>query len=137
MKFLLDTDTCIHAIKHNPSVRANMSAHSPMDIAISVVTECELRAGAAKSQHPKRTTRLLENFLAPLSIIEYTSDDAVLYAKIRAALERAGTPIGPLDTLIAGHAVARKLMLVTHNQREFSRVDTLELTDWIDLRERP
>jgi tRNA(fMet)-specific endonuclease VapC len=73
---------------------------------------------------------LVENFLRPLTIVEYTSVDAAWHAQVRAKLERAGTPIGPLDTLIAAQAVARKLTLVTNNQREFARVPGLRLDNW-------
>lgn len=130
MKLLLDTDTCIFALKQNPSVLENLLAQSPEDIAVSVITEAELRTGAAKSASPVKTLRLLENFLRPLSIFEFTSGDAAVYAQVRARLERAGTPIGPLDTLIAAQGLARKLVLVTNNQREFSRVAGLRLLNW-------
>ncbi|MBV9180006.1 MAG: PIN domain-containing protein, partial [Acidobacteria bacterium] len=69
-------------------------------------------------------------FLRPLSILEFTSNDAVSYAQIRAKLEVAGTPIGPLDTLIAAQAVSRKLTLVSNNQSEFTRVVGLHLESW-------
>ena len=131
MKFLLDTDTCIYALKQAPAVLKNLLARSPEDIALSVITEGELRAGAAKSASPAKTLRLLENFLRPLSILEFTSGDAASYAQVRAKLERAGTAIGPLDTLIAAQAVARKLVLVTNNEREFGRVVGLHLQNWI------
>jgi len=72
----------------------------------------------------------VENFLRPLTIIEFSSADAVVYAMVRARLERAGKPIGPLDTLIAGQAVARKLVLVSNNEREFARVSSLRLENW-------
>ena len=130
MKFLLDTDTCIYALKQAPAVLKNLLAHSPEDIALSVITEGELRTGAVKSASPAKTLRLLENFLRPLSILEFTSGDAASYAQVRAKLERAGTPIGPLDTLIAAQAAARKLVLVTNNQREFGRVAGLHLQNW-------
>ena len=130
MKFLLDTDTCIYALKQNPDVLKNLLAQSREDIAVSVITEGELRTGAAKSASAGKTLRLVENFLRPLSIIEFTSGDAAAYAEVRAKLERAGTPIGPLDTLIAAQAVARKLVLVSNNQREFGRVAGLHLQNW-------
>jgi tRNA(fMet)-specific endonuclease VapC len=130
MKFLLDTDTCIYALKQNEAVLQRLLARSPEDIAVSVITEAELRTGAAKSTSVARTVRLLENFLRPLSILEFTSGDAASYAQVRAKLERAGTPIGPLDTLIAAQAVARKLVLVSNNEREFGRVAGLHTQNW-------
>ena len=130
MKFLLDTDTCIYAIKQDASVLRRLLSESRADIAVSVITEGELRTGAAKSPNADKTRRRVENFLRPLSILEFTSEDAASYAQIRARLERAGTPIGPLDTLIAAQAVLRKLTLVTNNQREFSRIPGLRVENW-------
>ena len=130
MKFLLDTDTCIYAIKQDASVLRRLLSESRADIAVSVITEGELRTGAAKSANADKTRRRVENFLRPLSILEFTSEDAASYAQIRARLERAGTPIGPLDTLIAAQAVLRKLTLVTNNQREFSRIPGLRVENW-------
>ena len=77
-----------------------------------------------------RALRLLENFLRPLRVLEFDSEDAIAYARIREALERKGKPIGPLDTLIAAQAVARGLTLVTNNEREFKRVPGLRVENW-------
>ena len=130
MKVLLDTDTCIYALKGNATVLDRLLSRSRADVAVSVITEAELRTGAAKSSSPVKTAHLLENFLRPLAIVEFTSADAATYAHLRAKLERAGTPIGPLDSLIAAQAVSRKLVLVTNNEREFGRVPGLRLENW-------
>jgi len=130
VKFLLDTDTCIYAIKQDASVLRRLLSESRADIAVSVITEGELRTGAAKSSKADKTRRRVENFLRPLGILEFTSEDAASYAQIRSRLERAGTPIGPLDTLIAAQAVLRKLTLVTNNQREFSRIPGVRVENW-------
>ena len=130
MKYLLDTDTCIYALKQDAAVLERMLSRSRADVAVSVITEAELRTGAAKSSSPVKTMRLVENFLRPLMIVEFTSGDAVSYSKVRAKLERAGTPIGPFDTLIAAQAVGRKLILVSNNQRELGRVSGLRLENW-------
>jgi tRNA(fMet)-specific endonuclease VapC len=130
MKFLLDTDTCIYALKQNPAVLNRLLAQSRDDVAVSVITEAELRTGAAKSTSAAKTLRLIENFLRPLAVVEFNSIDAASYAQVRSRLERAGTPIGPLDTLIAAQAVARKLVLVTNNEREFGRVASLRVENW-------
>ena len=130
MKFLLDTDTCIYALKQDPNVLHELLSKEREDIVVSVLTEAELRTGAAKSSSPIKTLRLIENFLRPLALADFTSDDAVAYAQVRARLERAGTPIGPLDTLIASQAVARKLTLVSNNEREFRRVAGLTVENW-------
>lgn len=131
MAYLLDTDTCIYALKQNARILEQLLSKSRNEVGVSVLTEAELRTGAAKSSSPIKTLRLVQNFLRPLAIADFTSEDAVAYAHIRAKLERAGTPIGPLDTLIAAQAVARNLTLVTNNQREFSRVPGLHIENWI------
>ena len=130
MKLLLDTDTCIYALKQDARVLERLLSQQREDVAISVITEAELRTGAAKSSSPVKTLRLVENFVRPLTVIEFTSADAITYAQVRAKLERAGTPIGPLDTLIASQALARKLTLVSNNEREFSRVAGLSIDNW-------
>lgn len=130
MTFLLDTNICIYALKQNQAVLARLLAQRPIEVGISVITEAELRTGAAKSASAAKTTRLLDNFLRPLAVVVFTSADAVVYAAVRAKLERAGTPIGPLDTLIASQAVARKLTLVSSNVREFKRIAGLQLENW-------
>ncbi len=129
-RFLLDTDTCIFALKQLHGVANRMVAHPRAAIHLSVVTTAELLAGAAKSSTPTKTTRLLETFLAPLQVVEFTPGDARTYGQVRSRLEKAGTPIGPLDTLIASHAVARGFILVTNNEREFSRVVGLKIANW-------
>ena len=131
MIFLLDTNICIYALKQNPAVLTHLLAEKPIDVGLSVITEAELRAGAAKSTSAGKTTRLLENFLRPLTIVDFTSEDAIAYAAVRARLEQAGTPIGPLDTLIAAQAVARKMTLVSNNEREFRRVAGLRIENWL------
>ncbi|HET6932132.1 MAG TPA: PIN domain-containing protein [Candidatus Acidoferrum sp.] len=130
MKFLLDTDTCVYALKQNATVLQRLLAQKPEDIAVSVITEAELRTGAAKSSAAAKTMRLVENFLGPIAILEFTSSDAATCAQVRAKLERAGTPIGPLDTFIAAQAVGRKLVLVSNNEREFRRVPGLHVLNW-------
>jgi tRNA(fMet)-specific endonuclease VapC len=130
MKFLLDTDTCIYALKQNERVLRRLFSAAREDIAVSVITEAELRTAAAKSSHPTKTVHLVENFLRPLTLLEFTSVDAIAYATVRSKLDREGTPIGPLDTLIASQAVARKLTLVSNNEREFSRVAGLNVENW-------
>jgi len=128
--FILDTDTCIYALKQDKSVLRQLLSTPREDVLVSVITEAELRTGAAKSTSPVKTLRLVENFLRPLTLIDFTSEDAIAYAGVRAKLERAGTPIGPLDTLIASQAVGRKLTLVTNNEREFRRVTGLAIANW-------
>ena len=128
--YLLDTDTCIFALKQVPEVLGTMLSQPRASIFVSVISESELRFGAAKSAAPAKNARRLDAFLAPLQILEYGSVDAAAYAHLRAKLERDGRPIGPLDTLIASHAIARQLTLVTNNVREFARVPGLRVENW-------
>lgn len=130
MAFLLDTDTCIYALKQNENVLQQLLSTAREEVSVSVITEAELRTGAAKSSSPVKTLHFVENFLRPLTLIDFTSEDAIAYATVRAKLERAGTPIGPLDTLIASQAIARKLTLVSNNEREFRRVVGLAIVNW-------
>lgn len=130
MRFLLDTDTCVYALKQHAEVLRQILSHRRTELAISVVTEAELRFGAAKSNAAAKTLRKVEAFLLPFTILDFTSDEAEAYAGLRAKLERAGTPIGALDLVIAAHAVAQKLVLVTNNEREFARVAGLKLENW-------
>ena len=130
MKFLLDTDTCIYALKQNATVLRHLLRTPREDVLISVITEAELRTGAAKSASQAKSLRLIENFLQPITTIDFTSDDAIAYATVRAKLERAGMPIGPLDTLIAAQALARRLTVVSNNEREFRRVAGLTVENW-------
>ncbi len=130
MKFLLDTNICIHALKQNAVVLHRLLAQSRADVGLSVITEAELWTGAAKSLQPEKTLRRVENFLRPIEVIEFTSIDAAAYAQLRAKLEARGKPIGPLDMLIAAQAVARRVTLVSNNEREFGRVPGLRLENW-------
>lgn len=128
--YLLDTNTCIYALKGNEAVLRRLLSRQPSEVFVSVITECELRTGAAKSKAAAKTARAVESFLRPLQLLDFTSEDAAAYAKTRARLEKAGTPIGAMDLLIAAHGVARRLTVVTNNEREFGRVSGLRLENW-------
>ena len=132
MRFLLDTDTCIYAMKDKHGVLDALLSHKRTDVALSVITEAELRTGAAKSTSPKKTLERLESFLAPIQVLDFTSDDAIVYAKVRAGLEKKGQPIGPMDLLIGSHALSRGLVLVTNNQDEFKRIPKLKRDNWAE-----
>lgn len=133
MILLLDTNTCIYMIKNKPpEVLRRFEEHSVGDIGISSITAAELYSGVQRSQRPEQNRRALEQFMLPLTVIGFDGDAAASYGRVRAALEKAGTPVGPLDTLIAAHALARGLTLVTNNVREFSRVPSLLLDNWVE-----
>jgi len=131
MKWMLDTDTCIAIIKGKPpSVLRKLRGKSVGQVGISSITLGELAFGAAKSGRSDESRAALAEFLLALEIASFDSDAASSYGPLRAALEKRGTPIGPLDTLIGAHAAALAVILVTHNTREFGRVDALRLEDW-------
>ena len=131
MRYMLDTNICIYAIKHRPpSVIAALRSHASAGIGVSSITVAELYFGVHKSASAKNLTALL-HFLAPLEIADFDSAAADAYGRVRLELERAGQPIGPLDTQIAAHALALDVTLVTHNTREFVRVPGLRVEDWV------
>lgn len=131
MKYMLDTNICIYTIKHKPpEVIKNFLKHNPDDMCISSITYAELMRGVEKSQAVERNRMALTLFLSALTILPFDYYAAEEYGKVHAELERKGTPIGPMDMLIAGHARAEELVLVTNNTREFFRVENLEVEDW-------
>ena len=130
MKYMLDTNICICAIKQKPKlVIANMMAHDPTDICISSITYAELMHGVEKSQAVEKNRLALTLFLSAIEIREFHASAAETHGKIRADLEKQGTPIGLLDLLIAGHARSEGCVLVTNNIREFQRVEGLRVED--------
>ena len=132
MKYLLDTNICIFLIKNKPkSVLAHFEKLIPGDVGISSITLAELVCGVEKSQQKEKNKQALEYFLLPLEICFFDDHAAHCYGSIHAELEQKGTPVGPLDLLIAAHAKSLKLTLVSNNTREFSRVAGLKLVDWV------
>ncbi len=131
MNYMLDTNICIYLINKQPStVTARFNQHSVGEILVSSITVAELAFGVQKSHRRTQNEAALQQFLFPLVIREFDADAAFSYGQIRAELERRGTPIGSLDTLIAGHALSLETTLVTNNLREFSRVPNLLAEDW-------
>ncbi len=101
------------------------------NICISSITTSELCYGVRKSQKVEENTKRLEEFLKPFTIIPYSERASFFYGSIRAKLEKQGNIIGPLDMLIAAHALSKDLTLVTNNIKEFSRIKTLKLENWV------
>jgi len=129
-RYLLDTNTASYAIKGNiPRVRQRLQKVASSDIAISAVTEAELRFGLAKYPEATRLKIVVEEFLRFAEIRSWDSDAAHHYAVVRAAAEREGRPIGSLDMMIAAHALALGAVLVT-GDRVFRRVAGLKIEDW-------
>jgi tRNA(fMet)-specific endonuclease VapC len=113
-------------------VRLAAALHRREVIAVPTIVLFELRYGAAKSVNRQHATRRIEELLTgPLEVLDFEPGDAEEAGDIRAALERAGTPIGPYDVLIAGQARRRGALLVTANRREFARVPGLRTEDWL------
>jgi tRNA(fMet)-specific endonuclease VapC len=132
MKLMLDTNICIYIIKQQPvAVLKRFLEYQIGDIGISSITLSELRYGVAKSLHQDKNAKALDEFITPLEIVSFDEAAAHVYGDIRAALEKAGTPIGAMDMLIAAHAVSLGIPLVTNNTREFERIPTLNIFDWI------
>lgn len=131
MKYMLDTNICIYCIKKKPPEVINkFLQYNPEDICISSITYAELIHGIQKSQAVEKNRVALALFLSPIQILDFDTEAAEVYGKIRADLEKKGTPIDPMDMLIAGHAQAKNLILVTNNTREFNRVNDLIVEDW-------
>lgn len=131
MNYLLDTNICIFLIKRKPSsVLARIAQHPLDELGISAVTVSELRYGVEKSSRPQRNHAALNAFLAPLVISDFNAAAAECYGEVRAELERVGTPIGPLDMMIAAHALSLRVTLVTANTAEFARVPGLKIENW-------
>jgi tRNA(fMet)-specific endonuclease VapC len=132
MKLLLDTNICIYIIKQQPiTVLKRFLEYQVGDIGISSITLSELRYGVAKSAHQEKNAKALDGFIIPLEVVSFDEAAAHVYGEIRAALEKSGTPIGSMDMLIAAHAVSLGIPLVTNNTREFVRIPSLNVVDWI------
>jgi len=133
MKLMLDTNICIYLIKQQPvAVLKRFLDYQVGDIGISSITLSELRYGVAKSAQHAKNAKALDEFITPLEVIVFDEQAACAYGEIRAALEKAGAPIGSMDMLIAAHAVSLGLPLVTNNTREFKRVPALKVVNWLD-----
>jgi tRNA(fMet)-specific endonuclease VapC len=132
MKLMLDTNICIAIIKQKPKdILRKFNAYQVGQVCISSVTLAELRYGVAKSQYHQKNQVALDEFILPLEVVGFDEAAADYYGRLRAGLERQGTPTGALDTMIAGHALSLNVALVTNNTREFSRVAGLQLLDWV------
>lgn len=133
MGYLLDTNICIYIIKRKPeSVLKRLSQIPLGQIGISSITIAELDYGTRKSANPEKNISALNQFLIPFEIFNFDYNATTEYGKIRSILEKEGIPIGPLDTLIAAHAKSLNYTLVTNNEREFRRVEGLEVENWVE-----
>ena len=132
MKYMLDTNICIFIIKHKPeTVIREFMKYDSGDICISSITYAELVHGVEKSEAREKNRIALTVFLSELQIVPFDDSAAQVYGVVKAELQKKGMPIGPMDTLIAAHAKALNLTLVTNNTKEFTRVNGLRLEDWV------
>ena len=130
MKYMLDTNMCIYTQKNNPNVIAKIKQNFQQGLAISSITLAELEYGVQASANIEKNTVSLMKFLSIVDVLPFDSGAAVEYGKICADLRKKGTPIGTMDMLIAAHARSENLIVVTHNTREFERIEGLQLEDW-------
>ena len=132
MKYLLDTNICIYIIKKKPEeVIKRFLKMKPDSIGISSITVSELYYGVAKSSKPDENTIALEQFILPLTILNFSKEDSIAYGRLRAKLEQKGKLIGAMDMLIAAQALNRDLILVTNNEREFKKIEGLSIENWV------
>ena len=133
MKYMLDTNICIYAIKHKPEkVFLRLQQADPRDVCISAVTYAELVHGVEKSSAVEKNRLALALLLSNIEIMSFDVYAANEYGRIRAELERQGTPVGPLDMMIAGHARSLGCTVVTNNTKEFSRISDLDVANWAE-----
>lgn len=133
MMLMLDTNICIAIIKQKPrAILDRFSQYQVGDICISSVTLAELRYGVAKSQYQEKNQLALDEFILPLEVVPFDEHAALQYGNLRSYLEKMGTPIGPLDTMIGAHALSLNLTLITNNLKEFKRIPDLKSVNWIN-----
>jgi tRNA(fMet)-specific endonuclease VapC len=131
MIYLIDTNICIYLMNQKPfKVIQKFKNTEVGQIGISTITVSELNYGVSKSNNKKQNAQRLEEFLAPFEILPYDEAASKYYGMIRNELESKGKVIGPLDMLIAAHALSKELILVTNNEKEFLRIKTLKVENW-------
>lgn len=130
LRYMLDTNLCIRVLRDRPQALRERFNAEATGLCVSSIVVYELLVGAEKSAKPVEVRQEVERFLARLAVLQFDESAAAHAAEIRARLERRGSPIGPYDTLIAGHARSRGLIVITGNLEEFSRVDGLRSEDW-------
>ncbi|MBI4397889.1 MAG: type II toxin-antitoxin system VapC family toxin [Candidatus Omnitrophica bacterium] len=131
MNYFLDTDICIFALKNKyPSIKDWLAGHAPEKIKVPAIVKAELLLGASHNSSPKKILLVIEQFLDPFEVVPFSDVCTEVCAQIRFSLEQKGNIIGPNDLLIASTVLAHHGTLVTHNIKEFSRIESLKLQDW-------
>ncbi len=132
MKYLIDTNICIYIMNERPlEVIQKFKKQEVGQIGISSITVSELHYGVSKSRFQEENLKRLEEFLTPFQVLSYDEIASRYYGEIRSNLEANGNVIGPLDLLIAAHALSQKLILVTNNEKEFIRIPSLKVENWV------
>jgi len=132
MSYLLDTNTCIYFLnRSSEKIISKMKSLSPSNIKLSSITVAELFFGAEKSKAQKKNRTIVQGFIGNFELIPFDEKCCQNYAKIRATLEKSGSPIGPMDLLIAAITITHNHILVTNNVAEFKRIKGLNLENWI------
>ena len=133
MKFLIDTNICIYIMNNRPPEVIQRFKNLEIGlIGISSISVSELHYGVNKSRCIKHNLKRLEEFLNPFEILPYDENASRYYGKIRSQLENQGNVIGPLDMLIAAHALSEDLILITNNEKEFKRIQAVKVENWVD-----
>jgi tRNA(fMet)-specific endonuclease VapC len=131
LTYMLDTNICIYVMKNYPQdLREKFNALAEQ-LCISSITLGELHYGAEKSARREHNLTAIEHFVAHLDVLPFAEKAAAHYGQVRAELERAGTPSGPHDMQIGGHARSEGLIIVTNNMREFTRMPGVRAENWI------
>jgi len=130
VKYLLDTNTCIYALKRRRGTVDRLRQHSPEELGVTIIRVAELWFGARKGARPESTRREVDAFLKPFDVLPFNLAAAEAYGQLRFELEHLGRPIGERDLLIASIGVAQGLTVVTHNISEVGRVPGLNTEDW-------
>ena len=131
IKYMLDTDTVIYVIKRRPVHVLDVFNRRAAQLSISTITLAELYHGAEKSTSPDKNMAAVDDFTSRVAIFDYGQDSAGHYGNIRADLERKGMTMGVNDLHIAAHARSHGLTMVTNNIREFGRVESLRVENWV------
>ena len=134
MRYMLDTNILVYVLnarRLHQAVLDRFDSQEPEDLVVSSITLAELRFGIEKSGQRAANRKALQHTLAALNVVPFDTNAAEAYGTVRASLEAQGKPIGPLDTLIAAHALSLGLTLVTNNVREFARVRRLRVENWV------
>ena len=132
MAYLLDTNTCIYFLNRaSQNIIIQMKKLSPSDIRLSSITVAELFFGAEKSKAKKKNRIIVEEFVSNFEVIPFDERCCQTYAMMRASLEKSGSLVGPMDLLIAAITLEHNLILVTNNIKEFRRIKSLRVENWV------